>query len=58
MNEKLNNGEQLSKDYTTPATDIVGFDDLSNGNLESSPNLGKFKNVDELLNTYNETNNR
>lgn len=45
-------GEQLSDDYTTSATD-VGFDFASYENRESSPNLGKFKSVDELIKAYN-----
>lgn len=51
--EEKNYGEQLSNHYTTSATDSVGFENASLENVEGSPSLGKFKNVDELLKAYN-----
>lgn len=51
MEEKIY-GEQLEGDYTTSATD-VGFDNVSPEITESSPDLGKFKSVEELIKSYN-----
>ena len=53
MLEKNINGEQPIQEDTASATDVVGVDNVSQVDLEGSPKLGKFKNVDELIKAYN-----
>ena len=46
-------GEQPFQEDTASATDFVGVDIESQVDLKGSPNLGKFKSVEELLKAYN-----
>ena len=53
MRDNNLDGEQLSLSQSASATDFVGFDNVSQDDFGSSPNLGKFKNVEQLLKAYN-----
>lgn len=52
LNEFLN-GEQPFQEDAASAADVVGVDNVSQVDLEGSPKLGKFKNVEELIKSYN-----